>query len=670
MHFGAPKFLLLLPLVLIPILLHLIHRMRLRTIDYSSLYFLTSVERKRFNVIQLKEILLLVVRTMFILFLVLSLARPYLLKALGFKKHSVSRVVILDDSYSMRYKNVFSRAKDELQTIANQTTRSSELAIITSSLYINSGFVSDPKKLNLIIDSIKPTYCHNTLAPAFYKALFVLKNAIYSSKELYIITDLQQRAVGELIDLLSNQTTRLNLSREFPFFDDLTIIIIDVGEKNPRNVGIEEVYLTPPLPSLDMQVTLTVKIKNYSDEPTQRTVNLLLNHQDFTTNHRLTSESLLFEEQTQINLGSFETKNLSFNITLNKPGTYKLRVALNRDSLAPDDRYFYLWPIMPKPRVLLVGKSDNDFYYLKLSLASYFEITSITPQELVKENLGQYSVIALSFPQDFSSQELTRIKNYLLGGGALFISCFGESKTEWWKSLGLNFNGFGYLHTGLSGGFVYISRIDTLHPITQIFKSATLNDAKFYSYWALDSSPAQNVLAYFSSGKPFLISLNNGRVIISTAKFSPEYTNFVFKAPFPALMHRIFSVLAQNQLGYIYKIGDTILLPAPTLSPVKITTPKREYFEVPFKAESGSDTRYLIKLTDTQDPGFYQIGNAHFAINVLPDEGNLNRGSLSDLKKHKLKVIPAITERETDLTFLMFLISLGFVILELIILLK
>ncbi|MCX7757907.1 MAG: VWA domain-containing protein [candidate division WOR-3 bacterium] len=671
MRFGAPNFLWLLPLALIPIIIHLIHRIRLRQINYSSLYFLTSVERKKFNIIQLKEILLLIIRTLFVSFLILSLAQPYLLKALGIKKDSASRVIIFDDSYSMSYKSVFNRAIKELQTIVQETSRGSELAIITSSLQINSGFLSDPQKIKLIVDSIKPTYSHNSLAEAFYKSLVTLKDAIYPKKEIYIITDLQQRALSDLVKLLPTKNGAHYLSKEFPFFNNLEITFIDLGEKNFHNVGIEEVYLQPSLPSFNIPTQPMVKIKNYSDGSTERIVNFTMKYRDFTTRFNVTGESLIYEDQERINLGSFETKTLSFNpVLLDKPGVYLLQINLNPDSLTADDHYFYLWPVKPRPQVLLVSNSEQDFYYVKLALSGSFEITSINPQELAKQNLSKFSVIALSSPQDLSLEELLRIKNYLLSGGALFINCFGESSIEWWTVLSLDFKGKGKLYSTSGKEFVFINQIDSLNPITQILKSTTLRDAQFYSYWALESVPAQNVVSYFSSGDPFLITSNNGKVVISTALFIPEYTNFVFKAPFPVLMHRMFSVLAQERLAYNYKIGDTIIVSCPALSPVKITTPKQEYFEIPTKAAPVSDARYTIKFTKTQVPGVYQLGDQLFTVNVLPEEGDLNRFLLSEFKKYNVKLTPTITNQETNLSFPALLLAIGFLILELILLVR
>ena len=63
---------------LLPIVIHLISRRRVETIDFSSLRFLKELERKRIRRVRLRQILLLIIRSLILLAAALALARPTL----------------------------------------------------------------------------------------------------------------------------------------------------------------------------------------------------------------------------------------------------------------------------------------------------------------------------------------------------------------------------------------------------------------------------------------------------------------------------------------------------------------------------------------------------------------------------------------------------------------
>src|SRR5437588_9818116 len=76
MPFLHPALLLLLPLAAIPVLLHLLTLHRLKTVELSTFRFLfdSYVQQRRRT--QFLEALLAMLRTLFLLFLVLMVARP------------------------------------------------------------------------------------------------------------------------------------------------------------------------------------------------------------------------------------------------------------------------------------------------------------------------------------------------------------------------------------------------------------------------------------------------------------------------------------------------------------------------------------------------------------------------------------------------------------------
>ena len=94
-----------------PIIIHLWFQKKLKKIPFSNLQFLKTSEVKRFGWLKFREILILVLRCLFVSFLFLSLARPQLQRNVFRVGRLASVVIIVDNSYSMAYGENFTLAK-------------------------------------------------------------------------------------------------------------------------------------------------------------------------------------------------------------------------------------------------------------------------------------------------------------------------------------------------------------------------------------------------------------------------------------------------------------------------------------------------------------------------------------------------------------------------------
>ena len=94
MSFLAPQFLWLLPAVSLPFIIHLWHRKQARPYPFPYVQLLKRAIKGEKAWRRLKEILLLVIRTLIILLIIIASARLAV-------RVGNPRVVILDDSYTM-----------------------------------------------------------------------------------------------------------------------------------------------------------------------------------------------------------------------------------------------------------------------------------------------------------------------------------------------------------------------------------------------------------------------------------------------------------------------------------------------------------------------------------------------------------------------------------------
>src|SRR5438132_4090071 len=98
----------------IPILIHLVRREKSEIIPFSSLMFLLKVPKRSIRQQKIKNLLLMALRLLILALLVGAFARPYMTQP---AKPTVSAaanpgiVMMLDNSYSMRYGDNFQKLK-------------------------------------------------------------------------------------------------------------------------------------------------------------------------------------------------------------------------------------------------------------------------------------------------------------------------------------------------------------------------------------------------------------------------------------------------------------------------------------------------------------------------------------------------------------------------------
>jgi hypothetical protein len=103
MAFTYPSVLYAFFLLLIPIVIHLFNFRRYKKVYFSNLRFLTSVNQQSRKTSQLKHLLILLARLLFVSALVLAFSKPYIPSKLSKLELAKRHVVFyLDNSFSMQ----------------------------------------------------------------------------------------------------------------------------------------------------------------------------------------------------------------------------------------------------------------------------------------------------------------------------------------------------------------------------------------------------------------------------------------------------------------------------------------------------------------------------------------------------------------------------------------
>lgn len=632
MTFLYPNFLWLLSLATLPMILHLLSRIRLKRVNFSALYFLKDIKRERFSWFRLKEILLLIFRTLLIVFLFLALARPKIQGRILPLKRQAHSVIIIDDSYSMGYGNEFEQAKLAAKVILNQLSSESKVTILTSSGIYGFYRGQNLKLAESFIDSLVVSYFSSDLSKSLIAAQTDLAQSSFANQEIFIISDLQKKAFLPVLQ---------NLKPRFPVY------VIDVGQK-VENSAVTSVFLSERFPQPDHPAKIGAKIKNYrKDEVIQKVVLKLLDK----------------TEVKQIKIAGNEEKTVLFESEVSAPGKYYGSVQIESDSLKVDDFRYFAFSVLPKMPVLLVYSQASDIFYLEKALApessNTFQVITTDEKDFLKKNLSGFDVIGVINPTNFSRAHWQRINYYVQNGGKVFIALGSEPKDKTGLEQLCDYEiGF------TQAGFVSIERIQTDHPIFEIFAGIDLSSAKFFQ-WSKIKPKQAKTLASFSDGNPFLLASADGNYIIAASNFDLAATDLVLKPVFLPLIQRIFFYLAQGNFKTEYQVGDTTTLEVSTPGLIKLKTPKEEYSVMP----EIINNKRILKIEKFTEPGIYQIDDNVLAVNIDVKESDLNRVSENDLVRAGFKIRKEDATRAIDLSGLALFFAFLALAMEMILLL-
>ena len=196
-QFLNPWMLLGTLLVGIPIVIHILNRSRYRVEPWGAMMFLQKAMQIRSQRIKVEQILLLVLRCLFLILLVLALSRPIANWGTGAWDDPTTHMVIFDGSYSMHQgdgeENAFKKAKEVALKIVNDMSDKDNMLVVRAgnapeSLFSRPSF--DKQFLSELIEEQEAGYEQTMDLPkTLDHAYHMLSRATLPRHRLYLMTD-------------------------------------------------------------------------------------------------------------------------------------------------------------------------------------------------------------------------------------------------------------------------------------------------------------------------------------------------------------------------------------------------------------------------------------------------------------------------------------------------
>ena len=404
MNFLNPIFLFGLAASALPIIIHLLNLRKQKKIEFSTLKFLNELQQTKIRRLKLKQWLLLLLRTLLIIFIVLAFARPAIENSIPeFVTYSKSSTaVIIDNTFSMELSDNLGQRFRRAQSITKQITENLDEGDKVAISVLSSDKIPVFKSSIGEVDDDISSLEINTKKVFFQSSLNRSKQSLIDdnnlNKNILLISDLQSNLLNE-VDTMSKLE------------DVSSISIIQIGDdqNNINNVSIDSVRLLSTLFRVGMDVELEINIQNHGTE--------LLN--DIVMSLIINDERI---SQRTIDLDPKSSQKVKLSSAVNLTGVIDARIEIEGDALDRDNRYYFSFIIPEKASVALFSNKKKSFSEIALSneVSDLSSLDVFDSKELEKISLESYDVIVLSSIK-ISKSAVKLIASFIKNGGNVLL---------------------------------------------------------------------------------------------------------------------------------------------------------------------------------------------------------------------------------------------------------
>ncbi len=627
MSFLNPLFLIGTVVLSIPVLVHLVRREKSEVIRFSSLMFLLKVPKRAVRQQKLKNLLLMLLRLLILALLVAAFMRPYFSESATpavVSGQAQGIVMLLDNSYSMRYGTNFDRLKTEANKQIDAMGANDRMTLVqfNDNATVLMKPTSDKYQLKAAVSTIEPSFGGTRYYEAFAAADRALQQFGSQRRQLVMISDFQRAGWNRS-------------SRESVIDKDVDAKMINLAVDNSKNVGIDNVSVDATSFTRTFGGRVVARVHNYrKDQSVTVPVSLEINDKE------VAGRKMIQVPVNSTALAEFTGFDLQVGASKGK-----VKIASD-DPLQVDNEFIFSLERREKLKVLILddGRLDSNrrrqsFYLQGVFAASTelpMEVSLATANDVHADDLPNYKVVVINDVPRLPDAVRNRLNElHKTGQGQLVI--LGEySDLNWWSnypSLPVKPVEKLLANQNLGRPVISMTSFDRNHAIFKKFQSAakfTLSTAQFFGYTQMELKPGATALVKFEDGSPAMAEssgADRGLVVFGSSidnASSSGWNDFPLKASFLPMFIEVARYLSHStENREWYALGEGIpVVGALVGGSAAVITPNGERQSLGELA--AGEQRFFTPAV----PGFHEIrvgrDSKVIAVNPPSNEGNLD----------------------------------------------
>lgn len=590
MQFLYPAFLFALLSLAIPVIIHLFYFRRFKKVYFSNVRFLKEIKEETSSRSRLRNLIVLAMRLLALLFLVLAFAQPFIPQDVEVKQGAKAVSIFVDNSFSMSALSqdvpLVDRAKQRAREIVEAYSVEDQFQVLTNDFEGRHQRLVSREDALALIDEIGVSPAVRELSKVLARQEQTLNSGKYTNQVAYIISDFQRNITD--IGNYADSTFEINL--------------VPLQSVQERNISIDTAWFETPVQLLNQTDQLVVRVSNYSGENAE--------------NIRL---SLQYEGQSkpvgELSVPANSTVSDTVPFTILRTGWHEARLQLTDYPVQFDDSYCLAFNVAEKIKVLNIYETAPN-RYLESAFAgiSYFEAKSSPSRSLDYSRFSENQLIVVDGLRSISSGLAAELLQYARSGGNVLVFPANDADLMSYRSFLTAFPANELM--AFENVERQVGNINTQEFVfNDVFENAGANlklpvtkgNFKFTNY---NNRKEEQLLSY-RDGSSFLSKypIERGHLYICAAPMNEEINNLPLNGEIfiPMLYKMALSSGQKRPIAYTLGVDEVVSADHRTTSTEMVYKLKGlgEEF-IPQQRIVGS-TVFLTLNEEVKEAGFYQL---------------------------------------------------------------
>jgi hypothetical protein len=543
MKFTNPAFFWALLVLAIPILIHLFHFRRFRTVYFTNVRFLRELKEETQSRSRLKHLLVLLARCLALAALVTAFAQPFIPAN---RKNTAARRAIsiyVDNSFSMDARgessNLLDLAKKHAADLISAYKPTDRFQLITNDFEGKHQRLLSKEQFLEMLQEVKISPASRPLSEIYSRQRDVLLGDKSSQPLIYWISDFQ-----------STQS-------DFNVIRPDTLIglnCIHIKAQLSDNISIDSIWFETPYRQNGKADLIQIQLRNHSTGGVEnRPVQVSVDGNQ--------------KGLGSLTVGADSSTVLPVSFSVSGVGFHSGQVKITDFPVVFDDAFYFSYPIHEAVQVLSIeGEAPNPFLERLYANDPAFRFKSVPFQSIDYSELSKQNLIILHALPNLSSGLILELNKAVKNGATLLVFPSLKADLNSYQALASDFRAG--LYQQKMAVSQQVGSFNYRHPIyDDVFEKTPegIDLPKVKNYIKFSPSPGAREVSIMKlqNGEPFFSEFDagKGKIYQCAVPLSEEASNFQQHALFIPTLYKIalYSVVS-SPLYYVLGNNETIEL--------------------------------------------------------------------------------------------------------------
>jgi len=384
MEFVHPERLWFLFLLLIPIVIHLFHFRKRKTLYFSSLRFIQFLEKEQQSTRKLKHLLVLLTRLLALMAIIFAFAQPQAPKSASANAGKPALLIYLDNSFSMSAigteGSLFSEGRELAKRMLGQVKPDTRVLICSNQLnHSEQRFQSKAEALRYL-DKLDIYAISRSLNDVFtWQQRQIDRHQIQKEKlgqiQQIFISDFQQSQAK-----LNTQKPQANQS----------FYAYQLKAQQIQNAYIDSIWFAKPTHQRQTEQTLMVRVQNFGEEAKKRL--------------ELQVKIGKLKRTMFMQIGANNSQTTSFPYNETNKGFVQGQVQINDQQIHFDDTWYFSYEVPERTNIYLIEEANSSPNVAKAyAVEARYNVQTTSPGEVSSNTLAEADLIVLNGLDEISS---------------------------------------------------------------------------------------------------------------------------------------------------------------------------------------------------------------------------------------------------------------------------